>query len=320
MRTIFFAGLLIALVVAEVRDARADVTAAARAFANGQSAQLDGDYDRAAQSFELAFSIAPSKEALRSAIRTRQLSKQLARAATLAEVLLTKYPGDAASVRLANEVISEATPKLGRLAVTCSASCTVAVDGLAVSLQAATGHVVYVPAGSQQLEITFESGQAITRGLEIEPGRSVDVPVEAPVVETPAPQPPTPPAAPPEAPRVIVRQPAVSKAPSGLSPIVAFSGAIVTLGLVSVGVWSGLETNKAYDAYVAKPTSQGWKDGRAMQLRTNLWFAGAAVAGVSTALVAAFWTRWSDASDAHTPAIGIAPTSDGVAMSWAHAF
>ncbi|MBC7975135.1 MAG: hypothetical protein H7138_09135, partial [Myxococcales bacterium] len=52
--------------------AHADVSAAARAFSDGQAAQLEGNHERAAQSFELAFNIAPAREALRSAVRARQ--------------------------------------------------------------------------------------------------------------------------------------------------------------------------------------------------------------------------------------------------------
>ena len=96
------------LVAALAGSAHADVTAAARAFQEGQVAQLAGDYDRAAQDYELAYTIAPTKEALRSAVRARMQGQQLPRAASLAELLLANYADDAASVKLANEVIKEA--------------------------------------------------------------------------------------------------------------------------------------------------------------------------------------------------------------------
>ncbi len=142
------AAIVISAVIgAAAPAAHADVSAAARAFSDGQTAQLEGDYDHAAQSFELAYSNAPSKEALRSAIRARQLAGQLARAATLAEILLVKYADDPPSTKLANDVLAEARPKLGRITVTCSPRCALAVGGRAMSLPPAETQVIYVAAG-----------------------------------------------------------------------------------------------------------------------------------------------------------------------------
>src|SRR5215471_1222148 len=108
---------LVAAVLGLASQAHADVSAAARAFSDGQSAQLEGDYDRAAQLFELAYANAPSKEALRSAVRARQQAGQLARAATLAEILLARHGDDSTSAKLASDVIAEARPKFGRITV-----------------------------------------------------------------------------------------------------------------------------------------------------------------------------------------------------------
>ena len=320
------AALLAALLGSSVlavgaRDACADVAAAARAFSDGQAAQLEGDYDRAAQSFELAFSITPSKEALRSAVRARQHVKQLARAATLAELLLAQYAADPASARLAQDVIAEAKPKLGRMAITCSASCTVAVGGRAISVKAAELHVVYVTPGTQALELTFEGGQAVTRELVVGAGDDVKVPIERPAVEAPPTAPAGPPETAPEPPHPVTSPtPEVAREPHGLSPLVAISGAVVTVGLAATGVWSGLDTNHAHDAYVADPTPRGWSDGRSKQLRTNVLFAGAAATGIATALVAVFWTRWHG-EETSPPLVGIAPSaSDGLVVTWGSAF
>ena len=314
-----FASLLVSSALA--RDAHADVAAAARAFSDGQAAQLDGDFDRAAQSFELAFSIAPSKEALRSAIRARQHVKQLARAATLAELLLAQYAADPASVRLAQDVIAEAKPKLGRMAITCTASCTVAVGGRAISVKAAESHVVYVTPGTQALELTFEGGQAVTRELVVGAGDDVKVAVERPVIEAPPTAPAKPPEVAPEPPRAVASPPPEApREPRGFSPVVAITGAVVTVGLAATGVWSGLDTNHAHDAYAANPTSKGWSDGRAKQLRTNVLLGGAAVTGIATALVAVFWTRWHG-DESSAPMVGVGPSAqDGVVVTWGSRF
>ncbi|HZJ65498.1 MAG TPA: hypothetical protein VFD36_18440, partial [Kofleriaceae bacterium] len=160
--------------------ARADVSTAARAFADGQSAQLEGDYDHAAQSFELAFSNAPSKEALRSAVRARKLAGQLARAATLAEVLLVQYGSDATSAKLAGEIIAEARLKLGRVTVSCSAKCSLAVDGRAMSMPPAETLVLYLQAGRHTIEATFEDGRSAARELAAVAGANDELELELP--------------------------------------------------------------------------------------------------------------------------------------------
>jgi hypothetical protein len=148
--------LLFATLLAAAATAHADVSAAARAFSDGQAAQLEGNHERAAQSFELAFNIAPSKEALRSAVRARQLAGQLPRAATLAHLLLTQYPDDAVSTKLAADVLAEAKPRLARVAVTCAPACSLAVGGRAISLTTSASHVVFTNPGKAMFEASFD--------------------------------------------------------------------------------------------------------------------------------------------------------------------
>src|SRR5205085_929675 len=100
--------------------------------------------------------IAPTKEALRSAVRASQLGGQLARAATLSEVLLAKYGDDPASAKLATEVIGEARPKLGRIALTCPTGCTVAIDGKAISVMRDEHQAFYLVPGARTIEVVFE--------------------------------------------------------------------------------------------------------------------------------------------------------------------
>jgi hypothetical protein len=296
--------LLAALVLgtALAAPAHADVSAAARAFSDGQAAQLEGNYDRAAQSFELAYNIAPSREALRSAVRARQLNSQLPRAATLAQVLATRYGDDAASAKLAADVLAEAKQKLARIVVTCAPQCTLAVGGRAVSLTAAATQIVFATPGHQSLEATFEGDQAVTREITVRAGDDLTLPIE---------QPP---------PRIVIRHtPPAAPAPApphrdhGLSPAVAITGGAVTLVLGSLTVWSGLDTQKAHEAYVAAPSDAGWNEGRSKQLRTNVLLAGTGAAGLTTGLIAIFWTRWS--SHSAPPEVAVAPIHGGVSFA-----
>jgi hypothetical protein len=303
VRTTLRATLGCALALALAHPARADVSAAARAFADGQAAQLEGDYDHAAQSFELAYSIAPSKEALRSAIRARQLAGQLARSAMLAEILVAHYASDPTSAKLAADILGEVKPKLGRLVVACTAKCTVAIAGRAVSFAAETSHIVYVPAGKLTLEVSFEDGGSMQRDAIAVVGQDREIHVAPPAA---TPRPSRPPASPPPPPRA---EPArVVARGRGLSPAVVIGGGVVTAGLIGAAVWSGLDTNKAHDAYVANPTHDAFVAGQSKQLRTNLLVGGAVATGVVTAAVAVWWTRWRGDDG---PAVSLAPTLGG---------
>jgi hypothetical protein len=303
--------LLAATIPLAVPAARADVSAAARAFSDGQSAQLEGDFDHAAQSFELAFANAPSKEALRSAIRARQLAGQIARAATLAELALVKYADDTTSTKLANDVIAEARPKLGRVTIVCSPRCALAVGGRAMSLPAAETQVVYIAAGRQTVEATFDDGRTASRDVASVAGADNEVHL-APTA-APAP-PPTPPQTTSPGPETAVKRERTEPGAShALSPVFALAGAAVTAGLAGVGIWSGLDTNKAHDAYVKNPTHAAYTAGQSKQLRTNILFGSAAVVGAATAVVAIWWTRWGSSE---TPPVALAPSSNGALVTY----
>ena len=270
--------LALAIVLAMSAPVFADATAASRAFSEGQAAQLAGDYDRAAQSFELAFSIQPSKEALRSAVRARQLGGQQPRAATLAELLLAMYGDDDTSTKLAKEVIAEAKPKLARIAIKCAAPCTIAIGGRAASLVPAASHAIYLSPGAAAIQISFESGGA-KRDVTVKAGEdsTLDIPKPESTSATRN-----------------IEEPSVttSKPPSGLSPYVPLVGLGVTVVLAGLTTWSGLDTLKAHRAYVEDPTDEAYEAGRGKQLRTNVAIGVTAVFAVATAATAVFWTNW----------------------------
>jgi hypothetical protein len=306
-------ALLIPAALAIAPAAHADVSAAARAFSDGQSAQLEGDYDHAAQSFELAFSNAPSKEALRSAIRARQLAGQIARAATLAEILLVKYADDAPSTKLANDVLAEARPKLGRITVVCSARCSLAIGGRAMSLPAAETQVVYVAAGRHTLEATFDDARTASREIAAVAGANQEVRLVPSAPSAPAPSPASTAAtAPSSSPGMAQRERTEPAPPRGVPRIVPMVGAAVAVGLAGAGLWSGLDTNKAHDAYLKNPTHKGFTDGQSKQLRTNILFGSALAVGAASAVIAVWWTRWSN----ETPAIALAPSSEGALVTY----
>lgn len=286
-------------------EARADVTAAARAFAEGQTAQLEGNYELAAQNFELANSMIPSREALRSAARARMLANQLARAATHAEALLARYGDDPTSSKLASDILKDARPRLARVKVSCSSACSLAVDGRALAVAAAETHLFYLSPGRQLLEATFDAGQSISRAIAPKAGEELNIQLERP----PA----------PKSDRALAPAAAGGGRPDdagaerrrGLPRAVFVVGAGVTVALGGVAIWSGLDTVSAHDAYVKNPTQQGWDDGRTKQLRTNLLIGGTAAAGLGTALIGIFWTDWHPGQ----PTVAVSPTTGGFAAT-----
>jgi hypothetical protein len=108
-----------------------------------------------------------------------------------------------------------------------------------------------------------------------------------------------------------------------VSPTVALVGGATTLVLASVTLWSGLDTTKAHDAYVAAPTKEGWDNGRSKQLRTNILIGATAAAGVTTALIAIFWTKWHDEETLPPPGaprVGVVPSDGGLSVSFGGRF
>lgn len=307
-RTVLTASILIGPLGSTVR---ADVSAAARAFADGQSAQLEGDYDQAAESFELAFSNSPSKEALRSAVRARKLAGQLARAATLAELLLAQYASDATSARLASDVIAEARAKLGRVTVSCSTKCSVAIGGRAMSMPPAETLVFYVPAGRHALDATFEDGRSAAREVAAAAGADSEVEIEPPRQATG-----------PTSVEPRVKSPAPPQAqhaqPRGTRPLVPLMGGALAMGLAGVGIWSGFDTREAHDAYVTNPTHDAFSQGRAKQLRTNVLFGSAIAVGVGSAVVAIWWTRWH--AGEKSGAVSLVPAAGGGLVTYGASF
>jgi hypothetical protein len=288
--------------------AHADVSAAARAFSEGQAAQLDGKFERAADAFELAYSIPPTKEALRSAARMRLQAGHQARAANHAALLLAQYADDPSSVTLAETILREAEPSLCRLTISCEApGCSLSTGGRALSMSAAEEHVVYVAPGEMELVLSFGARQ-VTRPLNAQAGARIDLHVDAP----PAPS--------STETAIEVRAPAPQEVGAsrsrGWPRLVVYAGAGLTAALGGVTLWSGLDTQSAHDAYVKAPTSEGWDDGRQKQLRTNLLLGATAAAALATAAIAVFHTDWSGEGSRLT----VAPSGDGATLGFATSF
>jgi hypothetical protein len=272
-----------------------DVSAAANAFARAQKAELAGDYEGAAELYELADSMAQAPEALRGALKARKAAGQLSSAAIHAEALLERYPDDKRSTDIAHATLEEAKQKLVRYEVRCSPKpCNVVVDGAAASLEDEQQHVLYLEPGEHQVRASFGNQQTEPKTTEAVIGSEQSLSFDAPPPE-------------PKAPAGAaagttstdfgsgVAADTGARSRGGLSPWVFVASSVVTLGVTGVAVWSGLDVLDSHEQYDGKETRRAYEDGKDKEKRTNFLIGGAAVAGTVTIVIAAF-TDWKGKS------------------------
>ena len=278
-----------------------DVAGAANAFSRAQKADLSGDHDTAAELYELADSLAPTPEALRSALRSRKSAGHLGSAAAQAERLLRRYPDDKRSKELADATLEEAKRKLARVEVQCRPkACGLVVDGAAGSSEVVDVHVIYLEPGKHEVNAAFGPDRAVPKVMVAKAGERTSLAFEAPVASA-------------GAPRLtdaggktgLVNLSADAsadrgKVQRGLSPWIFVTGAVVTAGLGAATVWSGLDVQSAHDAYQGHETQRAYEDGLDKEKRTNILIGATVVAGISTAVIAMF-TRWGGSGDSAAP-------------------
>jgi hypothetical protein len=313
--------LLAALCVTHPAGAQ-DVSGAANAFQRAQKADISGDHDTAAELYELADSLAPAPEALRSALRARKGAGQLGAAARHAERLLQRYPDDKKSKDLANATLDEAKKKLARIEVHCRPkACGIVVDGAAATSEVTPTHVIYLEPGKHEVSASFGTDRAAPKVTQVKASDQLSFTFDAPPPSaTPR---PADPAAKPGV--TIGADTAVDRgaatASRGLSPWFFVTGAVVTAGLGAATVWSGLDVLSAHDDYKGRESQTAYEDGLDKERRTNIFIGATAVAGVST-IVLAYFTRWSGSSEAttgQTPArlqAGCSPIPGGTAITF----
>jgi len=280
---------LVALAWLSPRAAYADVTGAARAFAEGQAAQLEGKYALAAERFELAFTLQPSKEALRSAARMQMSAENFARAATDAQTLLDRFGDDAQSAALADSILEQVTPRLVRYEVSCAPACALLVDHLVYFLEPARQHHLYLNPGRVSLEAQFASGRKASRSLSATSGETARV-----ALKEPAPPPPdslarsaTQPVPPPRS------QHPLETPSAGLPSVIPWITGAATVACGAATVWAAVDTKQRHDEYVEHPTDEKWNDGVARQRMTNALLASTAVLATTT-IILAFFVRGSE--------------------------
>ena len=275
-----------------------DVAGAANAFSRAQKAELSGDHDTAAELYELADGLAPTPEALRSALKARKAAGQLGSAAQHAERLLRRYPSDKRSKDLAEATLEEAKRKLGRVEILCRPkACGLVVDGAAGSAEVAEQHVVFLEPGKHEVNAAFGSERATPKAATVKPGDRVSFAFEPPAPSATVPR-VTDSGGKTAAAHLSTDASADrgTKGGRGLSPWIFATGAVITAGLGAVTLWSGLDVLGAHDDYQGRETQRAYEDGLDKEKRTNILIGATAVAGVATGVIAVF-TRWSGSSE-----------------------
>jgi hypothetical protein len=257
----------------------ADRKEAARKFAEGTHAFDLGDYTRAGEAFEAAYSLAPHEDPLLNAAHAWHRAGELSRAANLYARYLREAPANATDRPGATAALARLAGKLARIEV----HTTPGVEDVRVDDVPVDGQVVYVVPGTHALRARGAQGEPILQRQDVGPGAEVSVLLSPPTVIAPSPMPMPPP--------VTVREAPATPPPSprhGWSPVVVFVEAGLTLATASVMIWSGVDTENALHTFQRSPTQAALDAGRGDEVRTNV-LVGATVGLLAVTGATAIW-------------------------------
>jgi hypothetical protein len=254
--------------------------------------------------FELADQLAPTPEALRSAIRNRDAAEHPARAATLALSALERYPTDPEASALATQVIERVGPELSRVTIACDEPCTLRIDGEMVAVEAVARADAFVPPGAHQLSARFDAEREVGEALELAAGAHVRRDLHAPArIERI--EPVSSELAPPVR-ELAAPARAASTERRGVSPWYFTGASALTLTSATAATVFGFAALRKRDAYEADPTRERYEAGVESQKWTNaLWLATGGLAATSIVLLA--FTDWDGEQQRSTAAISLSP-------------
>jgi hypothetical protein len=296
---------------------------AAEEFDAGRRAFKVKDFENAAVHFENADRDAPSPEALQSAMRARKEAGQPARAATLGAWGGSRYPNDKSFNDYAKQVLADADKTLHRVAISCQPDCSVIVDNKVMPFPESASVTVYLEPGPHAIVAGWPNNRhrnadvnAVPAGTSKLVFNAADKPTDTPSGQ--------------HDPASGTAEPQADHGPepdkkSGLPPTVFWVGLAATGVLTGVTIWSGVDalnnpgTDAVKNCNPAQTDCQALLDqGIAHEKRTNVLIGVTTVVGVTTGIIALFFTNWgddtsqSDKKDARIlPVVGL---SDGVTL------
>ncbi|WP_428267239.1 hypothetical protein [Haliangium sp.] len=302
--------------------------AAGQAYAAAENAALAGDYARAAENFELAYTLVPSSQALRAALQMRNQVGHHRIAISQAEELLRRYPYDVTSRSLALEVLDQLSPRFVRAYVTCDGECRLRVDRRKSTTAPAREHILYLPPGRHTLVAVFDGERTTSKRIRRSAGEPIALSFSPPAdtSDETTDGAPAPDQGAPEdlgAPLDLMAAPTTSGASTadehdavGTPPLLPLAiGGGLTAALGGVTVWSHRDAVSTGD--------------ESASTRTRILLGGTALAAAATMAVSVIWARLDtpDASSARAPdpatggpALGLTGDSAGAWVGWAGSF
>lgn len=287
---------------ARADDTLSNLELARQAYARGELATGQHDYEGAARAFAEADRLAPNPTALESALGAAIQADD----ARLGMELVARSRRDAASSSLA--VVEKAREKfarrVGAIEIRCAKPpCSAKVDGAS-----ATG-TVWVDVGKHQ--VVFAVGGH-------DSPLDADVQAEERLVVT---QPPPPAEGVAPAPVVVVREPVDRpRSSGGISPWWFVGGAAITAGLAAGTIASAVDTSHIHDDFDAVkskgPTAEGDRlksSGESASVRTYVLIGVTSAAAVATAAVGIFAVKWR--SDGPVKTVSLSPSPGGLSAS-----
>jgi hypothetical protein len=263
------------------------------------------DFENSAVHFENADRDAPSPEALQSAMRARKEAGQIARAATLGAWGLTRYPADKTFGDYARQVLTEADKTLHRVAIGCQPDCSVIVDNKVMPFPESANSTVYLDPGPHVVVAGWPNNRHRNSDVNAVPAGTSKLVFNAASADKPSTDAPNG----SHDPAIGTTEPTVDHGPetekkSGLPPAVFYIGLAATAVLGGATVWSGIDTlnNPGTDAIDKCKATAGcdpvplFDEGKAHETRTNVFIGVTSVVGVTTGILALFFTNWGDDS------------------------
>jgi hypothetical protein len=263
---------------AQERDDRAG---AAALFERGVKEFEHKDYAAAARTFLKVDESMPSARALVNALSAARRAGLYLAVTEVADRAGTRADLDDEARKLIEAAMTDATPHLARLDVRCRPEpCTVTRNGRvepAGPRYAEPGDYVFVAdAAGKTRQAPLHCAAGATCSLDLlvpEPVFAEATPPASAPRDEPQPIPATPP-----------RRP--------LTPPVFLVGAAVTVGLVALTTWSGLDTLSARRLHDSDPEAYDPDTVHHRAQRTDVFLAGSVLVGAATAIAGVFFVDW----------------------------
>jgi hypothetical protein len=272
-------------------------------FEQGVSQFSEAKYEAAARTFLAADDIAPSSRALVNAITAAKQSNNHLLVARAAKRLQGRQAVEPEAAVLARDALAEAARHLTLIDARCTPEpCTIRLDGDGIP-----PGLAYALPGTHELTAEGNGGRRAAEHLSCVAGASYRVslrlspddvntgargpidaapPVTAAAVGQNGPRHPK---AHPARPRAVS---SASEHAKPLSPVVFAAGAVVTVTLVALTTWSGLQALSARRSYDNPASAYDPDEVARLARRTDYFLAGSVLVGAATAVAGLFFVDW----------------------------